>query len=204
MKKLIIAALSAFVAVSALATPEKPPKAQKPKQPIVINTPVSVKVDAPAPAAKDLTTGSGTAPQTQIQQGVLDTKVDASSKVEFKAGPGSIYAVASSPSPTTCDGAGISIGGGGSKGNALVNFGVGERESCLGAQDANSMKAAGFSEEDIQRRLCQVSTIGKAAKRCQTFANESRQAGSVPSVPVATVGEPSDPFVRARLGLAPL
>lgn len=194
MKTTLIAVLTAFALTSAFAT-EVPQKVPKVKRPIVVN----IKADLPSPV-KD-----PAPPQNQIQQMVGEPKATATATSEgAKASAPSIYAVASNPSPTTCDGAGVSIGGTGTKGGGLLNFGIGERESCLGAQDANSMSNAGFSQEDIQRRLCQVSTISKAAKRCQQFASEDQNASSARSAQVVTASEPTDPYVRQRMGLAPL
>lgn len=97
------------------------------------------------------------------------------SDVNVQPSAPSVYGVASPPSPTTCDGAGVSIGGSGRSGGGLLNFGVGERESCLAAQDTATMRAAGFTAEDVQRRVCMVSTIAKTPT-CKKYAEKDASA----------------------------
>lgn len=202
---LSIALLASFAAHATKPTPEPAPtptptatggsaKARaSARQTVIVNTTPSA-----AAAASASKTDNGTAGSAFGGAGgsVNGSGNGGGASVNVEASAPSVHGVASPPSPTTCDGAGVSIGGSGTKGGGLLNFGIGERESCLGAQDINTMLIAGFTRDDIQRRACQVSTIAKTPT-CKRFTEQdARKAEALEAAPVAVY---ADPYIAARM-----
>lgn len=98
-----------------------------------------------------------------------------------RSAPG-VYGIASPPAPSTCDGAGFSIGGSGTGGGGLLNLPGGERASCLAVQESYAMERSGFPQEDQQRRLCALPSIAKT-KRCKALAEMDRAQAPLDGAP---------------------
>lgn len=116
-----------------------------------------------------------------------------------------LTAIAPPPSPRTCADTGMSIGGGGRAGSAIVAFGTGAEEGCDTGRDIEIVDwVLKLPVDSVQykvaiARICVKKEIKQAFEdageraRCQTSKERAQQALSGASAPVAS----ADPYIAA-------
>lgn len=106
--------------------------------------------------------------------------------------------------PITSCRLGISLGGSSAGGAGAGGIPIGNDATCLaGAQLAAMDKAGGFSVEDKQKAACGIEGMAIMSV-CKKLYEPVRAAAVAAPAVVTAKNEPSDPFVRARLGLPAL
>lgn len=105
--------------------------------------------------------------------------------------------------PITSCRLGLSLGGSSAGGAGAGGIPIGNDATCLaGAQLTAMERAGGFSAEDKQKAACGIEGMSIMSV-CKNLSAPKTAAVAAPAV-VTAKNEPSDPFVRARLGLPAL
>lgn len=119
-----------------------------------------------------------------------------------------LTAIAPPPSPKTCADTGVSVGGGGRGGSALLAFGTGAEEGCDLVRDLEIVDwvlklPEGTTRSIALQRICDKKTIKTAltnagqAKLCETTEQRQQRAEAILS-DQPQVALSSDPLIRAR------
>lgn len=111
-----------------------------------------------------------------------------------------------SPSADVCQRSGFGASLQGPGGGGAISFGGSESETCETRADAVNLKFTGAPEAVIRARQCQNPKIAKAFEDagvpCKSGSKVASAGAPLPATAgVAKTSEPTDPFIRARLGL---
>lgn len=113
-----------------------------------------------------------------------------------------------SPSADVCQRSGFGASLQGPAGGGAISFGGSESDTCETRADAVNLKFTGAPEAVIRARQCQNPKIAKAFEDtgvpCKSGSKARTSTGSANASFVLHPSGPTDPFIRARLGLAPL